>query len=244
VIVLTASEGSFPGLSDALTSKDLTVLERPLIGFTAPEDWTPLDHALERLDGYQAIAFTSPRAGNAVVERARFRGIAAAPRRPTVWATGAATASALQDWLGPVRVPTTATRSEEGAAAALARAMLAETRGPVLFPCGEARRDELPMILRESGVQVDEVVCYRTVLSSVAEAKAAAASGAVLMVASPSVMGLLARACRPGDRPRLFTIGPTTAAAARNAGWIPSAVADEPTLRGVLGAIDGLLTAR
>jgi uroporphyrinogen-III synthase len=245
-VVLTASEGSFPGLADALRERSVEVLKRPLIGFAAPSDWGPLDAALDRASDYRAIAFTSPRATKAVTDRVRARGIPwPQSPGPSVWAAGQATAVSLEGGLGPAHVPEGAEQESDGAAAQLARAMVAaNVIGPVLFPCGDRRRDELPSLLRASGIRVDDVVCYRTVLAQPSEVRAAASEGALLVVASPSVIELLARACPAGDRPDLVAVGPTTAAAAREAGWTPAAVADQPTASRVLEAITGLLARR
>jgi uroporphyrinogen-III synthase len=116
--------------------------------------------------------------------------------------------------------------------------------GPVLFPCGEEHRDELPRNLREHGILVDEVVCYRAVLAEEAEARLAASRGRVLIVASPRVADLLARACPRDSRPELLAVGPTTAETARMAGWSPAAMATEPTARALASAVRSLLTNR
>jgi uroporphyrinogen-III synthase len=245
-VVLTASEGSFPGLADALRERSVEVLKRPLIGFAAPSDWGPVDAALDRASSYRAIAFTSPRAAKAVADRVRTRAIPW-PQRPgpTVWAAGQTTAASLEEWLGPAHVPDGVEQESDGAAAQLARAMVAaRVTGPVLFPCGDRRRDELPSVLRASGIRVDDVVCYRTVLAQPSEARAVASEGALLVVASPSVIELLARACPAGEKPDLVAVGPTSAAAALEAGWTPAAVANQPTATGVLEAITGLLGRR
>jgi len=131
---------------------------------------------------------------------------------------------------------------EKGAAAALATAMLAAgVRGPVLFPCGETRREELSTRLRHDGVEVEEVVCYRSVLAGESEARRAAIAADVLVVASPTVVDLLARCCPAEDRPSLLAVGPTTAAAARASGWPPAAVAAEPTVEALLAEVRALL---
>jgi uroporphyrinogen-III synthase len=244
-IVLTGSAGSFPGLVAALRQVPVRVEEHPLISFRPPLDWSQLDAALANVSRYQAIAFTSPRAARAVAERIGAGGLPNQRKPyPPVWAVGPATAAPLESALGPVRVPGSPTNGDGGPAATLARAMLqAGVEGPVLFPCGEKRRDDLPAILRSEGLEVDEVVCYRSVLASRSQAKAAAARGSVVVVASPSVMQLLVEACPPAKRPALITIGPTTAALARAAGWLPAAVASEPSTGGVASAIANLLTA-
>lgn len=242
-IVLTASAGTFSGLAAALSRVPATVAEHPLIHFEPPLDWSPLDTALTEPVKFGSVAFTSPRAAGAVVERIRAGGLQwSTDVHPAIWAIGPATAHPLQV-LGPVRMPASGAEAAVSPAAALAHAMLeAGAMGPVLFPCGEKHRDDLPTILRAKGMEVHEVVCYRSVLASHSQAGAAAASGSVVVVGSPSVLKLLLEACPPASRPRLVAIGPTTAASARAAGWAPAAVATEPSVQGVASAITRLLT--
>jgi uroporphyrinogen-III synthase len=242
-VILTASAGTFPGLVEVLREIAIAVEECPLLNFSPPLDWAPLDVALNRTSRYGAVAFTSPRAARAVVDRMDVLHLSwgSAPT-PEVWAVGPSTSAALDGRLGTVRLPARGDSGSMGAAAALGRAMLdAKVKGPVLFPCGETRREELIESLREGGVEVDEVVCYRSVLADESEARAAAARGRVLVVASPTVVDLLVRACPRPTRPELLAVGPTTAASARAAGWSPAAVADEPSARALASAIRGLL---
>lgn len=242
-VILTVSEGSFPGLADALRERSVEIIKRPLITFAPPSDWRPLDAALDRAGQYRAIAFTSPRAGKAVTDRIRSRGIPWPPSSaPAVWAAGQATAASLENCLGPAHLPDEVEQEGEGAAVHLAWAMVAaRVGGPVLFPCGDRRRDEFSSVLSGAGIHVDEVVCYRTVLAEPSEARAAVSEGALVVVGSPTVVELLARACSAAERPDLVAVGPTTATAARDAGWTPAAVAQQPTAGGVFEAITGLL---
>jgi Uroporphyrinogen-III synthase len=141
-----------------------------------------------------------------------------------------------------VRRPDERAVGEQGAAAALAAALLAAgVRGPVLFPCGDLRRDELAARLRVGGIAVEEVVCYRSVLAGESAARRAAERAQVLVVASPSVADLLARACPPEARPALLAVGPTTAAAARALGWPPAGVAARPTVEALVAAVRALV---
>lgn len=245
-VVITASAGTFSGLAAALRTLPLTVEEFPLIGFRAPSDWVALDVALDRLSSYRAIALTSPRAAGVLAARIAGREIPAEGNEsPPVWAAGATTASALQGAIGPVHTPAGENSSPEGAAAALAAAMIdARVGSPVLFPCGNSRRDELPGRLRREGIEVDEVVCYESVLASESAARAAAGRATILVVASPSVAQLLTRACPLPDRPDLIAAGPTTAASARASGWAPAAVAPSPTVEAVTTAVRAVIAAR
>ncbi|MFL5401448.1 MAG: uroporphyrinogen-III synthase, partial [Gemmatimonadales bacterium] len=173
-VVLTASAGAFPGLAAALGRIRVAIEERPLMSFAPPANGGPLDAALERLGEYGSIAFTSPRAAHAVARRMKELAVGWPPVRstPVVWATGPATAAGLSGGMGSVRLPAGRRTGRIGAARALGRAMLEkQASGPVLFPCGESHRDELPLELRAGGLSVDEVVCYRSVLAAIAEAR-------------------------------------------------------------------------
>lgn len=247
VVVVTASMGSLPGLTPALSAIPIQVEEHPLMSFEEPEDWAPVDRALGRVNSYRAVAFTSPRAARALVNRLLRLGISW-PRgesAPLTWAGGPATQTALEGAFGAVQRPADSAIARWGAAGALGRAMLeAGTGSPVLFPCGETRREELAHSLRASGVEVDEVVCYRSVLASEATARAAAMRGTVLVVTSPRVAELLAAACSPGRRPDLVAVGPTTARSAREAGWPPAAAAELPTAEAVSAAVRSAVARR
>jgi uroporphyrinogen-III synthase len=245
-IVLTGSEGSLSGLARALKERSFDVVERPLLSFAPPVDWRLLDQAIERLGDYAAVAVTSPRAAEALVLRVRLRGSQQVRGHlPVVWASGPATSTVLEQWVSAVQVPAAGDAAEHGAGAALARAMItAGVRGPVLFPCGDRRRDDLPALLQKEGIRVDEVVSYQSVLAEPAAARAAAQAGDVVVVGSPSVVDLLVRACAADRRPDLVVIGPTTAAHARAVGWTPAAVAESPTVHAVLDAVTRLPTRR
>jgi len=246
-VVVTASAGTFPGLAAALKDLPIMVEERPLMSFAPPLDWLPLDRALERAREFGAVVFTSPRAAQTFAERLKTSGITwnPGPGTPAVWAAGPATSAALHGALGSVRLPVGRKTGKLGAAKALARAMLEEkVSGPVLFPCGESHRDELPAELRNGSIAVQEIVCYRSVLAAPPEARSAVSRATVLVVASPSVADLVARACPRSPRPDLLAVGPTTAESARSAGWPPAAVASEPNTRALASAIRSLLARR
>jgi uroporphyrinogen-III synthase len=239
-VVITASQGTLPGLLEALRQVPVPAEEYPLMTFAPPLDWTPLDRALDQLPRFDAIAFTSPRAARAFAERRRER--ADHVPLPPIWAGGGATVAALSGLVPEAHTPSAKSVGERGAATALAVAMVeAGVRGPVLFPCGEIRREELTVRLRHESVEVEEIVCYRSVLAGEAAARAAAERAGILIVASPTVADLLARACPPGVRPILLAVGPTTAASARTSGWNPDAIAARPTVEALVAEVRTLL---
>jgi uroporphyrinogen-III synthase len=241
-VVLTAAAGSFPGLADALRALSADVLESPLLRFVPPADWHDVDRAIGELGRYQAVAFTSPRAAAAFGERWEEAG---RPALPPLWAGGRGTASALAPLAGRVRTAPEEETGRIGAAAALAAAMLRDgITGPVLFFCGEVRRDELPTRLRQEGIEVGEVVCYRSVLAGEDAARDAVRRAGLLVVSSPTVAELLARASASVPRPPLLAVGPTTAAAARAAGWTPTAVAARPDVAALVTEVSSLLAER
>jgi uroporphyrinogen-III synthase len=240
-VVLTAATGSFPGLADRIRGLPAAVEEIPLLTFAPPVDWAPVDQAVRELGRYEAVAFTSPRAAAAFAARL---GESEAAVLPPVWVAGRGTAAALTSTGPAVRTAPEEETGRLGAAAALAAAMLdAGIAGPVLFPCGEIRRDELPTRLRQEGIEVHEVVCYRSVVADDEAARTALRRAAILMVASPSVAELVARVSAATPRPLLLAVGPTTAAAARAAGWPPAAVAQRPDIEALLETVRSMLPA-
>ena len=238
-MVVTAAAGSFPGLGEALRSLSAEVIEIPLLTFAAPADWAEVDRAIRELGRYAAVAFTSPRAAAAFGGRWEQIG---RDSLPPVWAAGRRTAAALRPLASAVRTAPEDEVGRIGAAAAVAAEMVREgMAGPVLFPCGEIRRDELPTRLRQEGIEVDEVVCYRSIVAGEEAAREAVRRAGILIVASPTVAELLARASAPTPRPSLLAVGPTTAAAARAAGWSPAAVAEHPDVDALVVEVRTLL---
>jgi uroporphyrinogen III methyltransferase/synthase len=236
-VVMTGSTGTLAGLETALAAAGMTLFAYPLIRFAPPPDWTPLDTALARIHSYAGLALTSPRAALAVADRLACR----APPGPSdplpvpVWTSGHATAAPIADRF---RIVIRVQSATAGAAAAVARAMLeAGVGSPILFPCGDIRRDTLIQLLEAAGRRVEPVLAYKTLLATPDAARAAARSGDVLLVASPSVARLLAQACPPAERPPVVAIGPSTRAACEAASWPPVATAESPSVEAVVLAL-------
>ncbi len=240
-VLVTASDGTLPALEARLP--ELTVVRAPLFSAEPPGSWDALDGALARLRSYAAVALTSPRAGSALVERLASRGARWPSAGPALWAVGARTAASVAT-LAVAQLPAEAAEDGGSAGASLARALLrAGVSGAVLFPCGERHRDELPRLLRDAGMTVDEAVAYRVRASPAVEVRRAAAGARGILATSPRAVEALMAAVPPAARAALVAIGATTAAAAEALGWPPAAVAAAPTVPDVAAAIHAALAS-
>ena len=136
------------------------VLIMPTIKIEGPEDWAEVDRAIERLNEYDWIVFTSSNGVKCFCERLKLKRTAALPK---ICAGGPATAQALTaHGLRATLIPEHYTA--EGVLAAVGERVNG-TR--VLFPRGNLARDVVPEGLRQRGATVNEIVVYFT---SVADA--------------------------------------------------------------------------
>ena len=100
-----------------------------------------------------------------------------------------------------------------------------------LFLCGDMRREELPGILNEKGISYREVHVYETALNAVSFETD---YDAYLFFSPSAVKSYLMK--NSHNSGTAYCIGPTTAAAARNAG-LSVHVADSPTVEAVLNLL-------
>lgn len=247
-----------PGrLGAMLRAVGAAVVHWPCIRFAPPVDEGPLADAVRRLDAFDWLIVTSPRAARAWLDACERAGVgrgaaasaggaAASPGGAVpIAATGPATAAVLREAGWAVRrIPDT--YSAEGLLEAFeAQADAAGAR--VLFPCSDRAGDVLPDGLRRLGAVVESVVAYRTIPSppDAAAVREAVESGGVRVVTftSPSTVEAFLAGVKPGpgatslvpDRLAAAAIGPTTAAALARHGW-PAEVADEATLGALVRA--------
>ena len=230
MLTIALAPECLPGLDPALASRSIETRRAPLLRFRSRPQ--ALDPALARVSGFGAIALTSPRAAGVLGARLNRVSGRAGPL-PEVWVSGAGTATVAGDFTEP-RLPDDGT-----GCAALAKAMLeAGVSGPVLYPCGQERREELPLRLRQAGREVREVACYAVRVAPASEIEVALADTDLLLMGSHRLIAAVARAL--ARRPRLICIGPATARTARAEGWEPVAIAESPTVAGILAAISPL----
>jgi uroporphyrinogen III methyltransferase/synthase len=217
-VVVTRPRGRGDGVTAALRSSGIAVVEVPAVTFADPEDPGALRRAAGEVAGYDWVVFTSATAVHRFVPLLRDARAWGAAR---IGAVGPTTCSALGTYhLVADVVPA---RSDAGALAAALPG--AHPGGRVLFPRAQGASEVLAGVLRGRGWEVDEVVAYATVPApgpDVDTAAAVAAADAVLF-ASPSAVEAFLAMRDASERPLVVPplavcIGEVTAAAARRAG--------------------------
>ena len=225
----------------------------PTIEIRPLEENPALRHALNHLDAYDWILFTS---ANAVppfftakkADAARADG-GMIPRRTRVAAVGEKTAAALR--ARRVRVDFVPARfvSDEILAG------LGEIRNRwMLYPAAEIARDVLPQAIVRAGGTVHQITVYRTLPAAPDPQGLSALREGVdwLTFTSPStVRNFITLTRRAGlnpfqlaGSPRVACIGPVTAEAARELGFRVDAVAEPHTAEGLLAAIQAHINDR
>ena len=246
-VAVTRGKGGDDPLAARLRALGAEVLEAPAVATAPPASWAPLDAALAELEAFDWIAFASATAVEAALGRLEALGRPPPPARVRLAAVGRATAAALARRLRPPDlVPPDATGE------ALAAALAPGVRGlRVLVPRAAEGRPELVDGLAAAGAEVVAAPAYRTVpappeaLAPLGEALRRGELDAVAF-ASPSavraVVGALGAAAL--SRCALAAIGPTTAAALRDAGLEASIVPAVSTAADLADAVAARLGAR
>jgi uroporphyrinogen-III synthase len=221
------------------------VILLPMVSYADPENFEPLDAALRELASFDWILFTSQNAVSFFSKRCRALGIEPRPansEKPKIAAVGPATARAVAKEGMPLYLV-----AGQFDGAALAKDLRKPVNGKkVLLPRSDRARADLPAALRSAKAKVTEVIAYRTVASSGLDARQAGGTDGVADVyafASPSAFSAFADVtdaeslrglCKSA---RFAAIGPTTAAAIREAGFPVEIVAEESTSAGLAAAI-------
>ncbi len=218
-----------------------TIVIRP------PQDWGPLDRALDRLDKYNWCIFTSARGVEAVAGRLAERG-----QDPKVLggmrlaAIGPKTARAIED-LGLTVACMPREYRAEAIIVAIGPTNFAGSR--MLLPRARVAREVLPETIRALGGIIDVVEAYRTEppkpasTAPLVKQLEAGQIDAVTFTSSSTVTNFLALMGRRGARKLLdgvavACIGPITAETARDAGLDPAVVAESYTVEGL---VEGLI---
>lgn len=243
-VLVTRSREQASQLAATLEELGAQVLEAPAIEIAEPEDFGPLDSALQQLGGYDWVVFTSANGVEAVFRRLRTLSLDSRAFGGTrLAAVGLATAAALQRYglhadLVPEQFLTKAV------AEALAQAGVAGAR--VLLPRTQLVGEDLGAALAAQRAQVDQVVAYRTLQASslspeVVDLLRRGEIDIVTFASSSTVTNLLAllgdSALELLSRSTIACIGPVTSRTADAAGLPVHIEAEEYTVPGLVQAI-------
>jgi uroporphyrinogen III methyltransferase/synthase len=243
-ILVTRARHQAGALSRLLYEKGARPVELPLIDIQPAPDKKELDHAIQELDRYQWLAFTSV---NGVAEFfKRLHGLkldTRALKGLKIGAIGPATAQALETrGIVPDYLPEVYT--SQGFVIGLKAHGIPGER--FLLPRADIADKELTRGLRELGAEVREVTVYRTVpaTGALAQAREVLVSGRIDVItftSSSTVSNLMAvlRDERPlPDNIKIACIGPKTAGTAKESGLKVDIIAREPTIPGLVAAIE------
>jgi uroporphyrinogen III methyltransferase/synthase len=160
-IVVTRSRDQASVFAETLIDRGATPIEFPSIDVVPPADWSELDAALDGLDTYQWIIFTSANAIKFFFERLRSRGMDIRSLRSNrICVVGPKTAEALEQYsLKPDLIPQEF--KAEGVLAALGGEEVKGSR--FLIPRAKVARELIPEKLREKGAEVTVATAYENV---------------------------------------------------------------------------------
>lgn len=247
-VVVTRPRDQADPLVRALRDRGARVVEYPTIRISAPREAAPLRRALERVEAYDWVVFTSVNGVRHVLEELGELG-----RAPEVLeearlaAIGPSTAGSLEEAGLTVDVVPDEYRAE-ALADALRRAGAAEGARVLLARAAEAR-DVLRDRLEEGGASVDEVAAYETEPGRPddADLERRMREGEIdwlTFTASSTVRNFVRMAGMRIGPARVACIGPITARTARELGLPVHAVADEYTVPGLVRALTEAERAR
>ena len=218
----------------------------PLVSFAAPEDFAPMDAALDQLEQFDWIIFTSENAVRAVVKRASVRGNLrnVAGRRSRAAAVGPTTAAAAQR-AGFLVDYQAKTHSGVALAHELGKRVQSQS---ILLPRSDRANPDLPKLLRDYGAEVTEVIAYRTVtpvnLDRDKIAGIVNGESEALLFFSPTAVEHFAALVGDKmlsvlqDRLAITAVGPITANALHQAGVKTMIVAEDTTSDAVIAALE------
>ena len=247
-ILVTRAAHQSGKLSDGLRARGAVPVEVPVLEIAPPVSFESLDQALQEIDQYDWVIFTSANTVRALKERGAVIGVdAVAKSGASIAAVGAATASAAREAGWDVAIV-----PESYVAESLVSSVQNSISGQrVLLARAEVARDVIPHALRIAGGIVDVVDAYRNVIPQEAPGKLrrALAEGldAVTFTSSSSVTHLAEAAKAAGlefpfSGVPAVSIGPITSATLRKIGWEPSIEADPHDIPGLIAAVATLLS--
>jgi uroporphyrinogen III methyltransferase/synthase len=243
-VLITRSRSQSASFGAALQQAGFEPVYFPVILIRPVSDFGELDAALENLQGYAWLVFTSVNAVEVFFERIDLRagGYSCLNGNAKIAAIGPKTAEALL-----MRGIQACFMPDEFIGEAILSG-LGDLRGKrVLLPRAEIARQALPEAILAAGGVAHEIVVYHTLPAEVDLAGLAALKAGVdwITFTSPSTVQNFVQLTRqhglnplelPG-KPGIACIGPITGKAAQDEGFKVDVVADEYTTDGLVNAL-------
>jgi len=241
---VTRGEGQAEEFSAVIRKRGGIPVIFPTVRLVPPDDTGPLDEAIDRLETFDGVLFTSANAARFFFEHAGKRGVRKIPGGLRIASVGPGTTRELARHGSPVHL-TAEKHTAEGLVEALADEGFAGKR--FLLPRAQDGREVIPEEIGQRGGTVEIVTVYRNGLPPRDE-KVAGEIGEsppdVCTFASPSAFRnfflLLGeeRAASVLSRSRIAVIGDVTARAVRERNYSVDIMPETFTLAGMLEAID------
>ncbi|WP_437185938.1 uroporphyrinogen-III C-methyltransferase [Planctomicrobium sp. SH668] len=239
-IGITRPEGHLDGAAEMAMDLGAHPVLMPTIEIRPIEDWTEVDHAIDHIQSYDWLIFTSVNGVDAFLNRIWDRGSDARVLAGVkLAAIGPATAERLRHHQLRADLVPTSYRGE-----ALATALEPHVKGKrVLWARASRGREVIPQQLKAAGAQFESLVVYQHVdLESFPEDVLRQISEGELTwiaLSSPTIAVNIARLLDYQQRSRVkfAAISPVTEAAGQAEGLLISAVAQEYTWQGIFDAI-------
>jgi len=232
VCLLRQSSGPEDAYARALHAVGYAAVQVPVLAFTFTQP-ERLRSALETPEAFGGLICTSPRAVQAITE-AVSEATLLPWRVKRTYAVGPATAEALAA-LGLL-----AETPLGGTAETLAEQIIQAPPAalPLLFPCGNRRREVLPAMLTAAGIAWQQQQVYETQVQTDISLPEGPAPEWIVSF-SPSGVPALQTLLSEAPDARVAAIGPTTATAVQQQGLAVSAVAETPSPTGLVAALQG-----
>lgn len=245
-IVITRAAAQCQALTQELTGRGAIPVVVPLVAFSEPEDFAPVDAAIAELQRFDWMILTSAQAVRALVKRGeklKLRLIGPGSKLRIACVGPISAEAARQAGLAVEHV------AETHNGVALAEELGSRLAGAkVLLPRSDRANPDLPVALERLGAAVTEVIAYRTLrpaevdrshLGEIADGE----NDAVLFF-SPSAVEHFAELFGGQQLPALqdklaiTAVGPVTAKALRKAGVSRAVVAADTTAAAVIAALE------
>lgn len=249
-IVVTRVAAQALDLLKALQYAGAVPILLPVIQILPPEDFSPLDEVLRRLNEFDWVLFTSQNAVRIVQERLELLPLEAKTRIQTVLAGAVGEATATEATTAGFRVAHIASRP---LGATLAEELGTCLQGKKVFlPRSDRANPDMVVALHKFGAQITEIVAYRTLAAGAQEhdVVSKAMNADAVLFFSPSAVEGFDSVCGEGrlaefsEKGIVLASGPVTLAALQAKGILNAGAAKEPSVARIVEALAHSFTAR